>query len=107
MDVLYARAIRNRQPDMGITLYRRMGDLGLVERRIAPVVSVTTDLEVMKGYGLSLDTGADALVADGSMTRSNVDALVSALDEANAAGRFYAVATMHVVAGRVRDKSST
>jgi SAM-dependent methyltransferase len=101
MDVLYARAMRNRQNDMGVTLYRRMGELGLIERRVAPLVSATTDMEVMTGYGLKLEPAADALVADGTMTRSSVDALLSALREANAAGRFYAVAIMHIVAGRV------
>jgi ubiquinone/menaquinone biosynthesis C-methylase UbiE len=101
MDVLYARAMRNRQPDMGMTLYRRMGELGLSERRAAPVIGVTTDLDVLKGYGLRLEPAGDAVVADGTMTRSSVDGLLSALHEANRAGRFYAVATMHVVAGRV------
>jgi hypothetical protein len=101
MDVLFARALQNRQHDMGLTLYRRIGELGLVERRAAPVLLVNTDFELMKGYGLTLPPAADALVADGTLTKAHADALLSGLEEANAAGRFYCAGMMHVVAGRV------
>jgi SAM-dependent methyltransferase len=101
MDLLYARAMRSRQPDMGLTLYRRMGEIGLTERRGVPLVGPHTDLQVLKGYGLTLPPAADALVAEGLLTREHVDALLSGLEEANASGLFYGVAIMHVVAGRV------
>ena len=39
LEMLYARAVPNRQPDIGLTLYRRIGQLGLSERRLAPVAS--------------------------------------------------------------------
>ena len=101
MDLLYPRAMRSRQPDMGITLYRRMGELGLTERRAAPLLGVKTDFEVIKGYGLTLPPAADALVSEGTLTRARADALLSGLEEANATGRFYGVVVVHIVAGRV------
>jgi ubiquinone/menaquinone biosynthesis C-methylase UbiE len=101
MDLLFARALQNRQHDMGLTLYRRMGELGLTERRAAPVLIVNTDFELLKGYGLTLPPAADALVADGALSRARADALLSGLEDANAAGRFYCTGMMHVVAGRV------
>jgi SAM-dependent methyltransferase len=101
MDLLYARAQVVRQTDMGITLYRRMGELGLVERRAVPVLFLNTDFELLKGYGLTLPPAADALVAEGALTRARADALLSGLEAANAAGHFYCAGLMHVVAGRV------
>lgn len=101
MDLLYARAMQSRQPDMGITLYRRMGELGLTERRVEPVIAAFTDFEVVRGYGLMLPPAANALVAEGTLTRARADALLSGIEAANAAGRFYGAGLMHVVAGRV------
>ena len=101
MDLLYARAMRSRQPDMGLTLYRRMGQIGLTERRAVPLVGPNTEFQVLKGYGLTLPPAADALVADGLLTREHADALLSGLKEANGIGLFYGVTIVHVVAGRV------
>jgi SAM-dependent methyltransferase len=101
MHLLLVRARRSRHPGMGVTLYRRMGELGLIERRAVPLQTAQTDFEVLKGYGLTLPPAADALVADGTLTRQRADALLSGLEEANASGLFYSVTTMHVVAGRV------
>jgi SAM-dependent methyltransferase len=101
MNLLYARAQTMRQTDMGLTLYRRMGELGLIERRAAPVLSVNTDFELLKGYGLTLPPAADALVAEGALTRARADALLSGLEDANASGNFYCTGLMHVVAGSV------
>jgi SAM-dependent methyltransferase len=101
MDLLYARSLRVRQPDLGLTLYRRMAEIGLTDRRIAAFFSVNTDLEVLKGYGLTLAPAADALVAEGRLSRERADELLSGLEAANAAGRFYSVVNMHIVAARV------
>ena len=101
MQLVLVRARRSRHPGMGITLYRRMAELGLTERRVVPLVSAVTDLKVLKGYGLTLPPAADALVAEGTLTRARADALLSYLEEANAAGRFYGVMAMHVAAGRL------
>ena len=101
MDKLYARAMRQRQPHMGLTAYRRMGEIGLVDRRAEPVLAVIIDYDGLRNYGLALAPAADELVADGSFSRETVDALLAALDEAQASGRFYCTALMHVVAGRV------
>jgi len=101
MDLLYARSLRSRQPDVGLTLYRRMGELGLTERRATPLLGVLTDFEVLKGYGLALPPAADALVAEGRLSRQRADALLSGLAEANGAGRFYGIVVMHILAARV------
>lgn len=101
MDKLYSRAVRQRQPDMGLTAYRRMGEIGLVDRRADPVLALITDYDVLKNYGLTLAAAADELVADGGFSREAADALLAALDAAQASGRFYCAAMMHVVAGRV------
>ena len=37
MDLLFPRALHFRQADAGLTLYRRMGEVGLVERRARPM----------------------------------------------------------------------
>ena len=102
MDLLYARAMHMRQPDMGLTLYRRMSEVGLSEIQPVPMISVLTDLNVMKGYGLSLTPAAEALVAAGTFTKAHADDLLAALEQANEEGRFYCVGAMHVVSGRVR-----
>ena len=101
MDLVHARSLQIRQPDMGMTLYRRMGELGLIERRAEALIAVITDFEMMKALGLDLPRGADALVADGVLTRERTHSLLSSLEAANAAGRSYSVVAMHVVAGRV------
>jgi SAM-dependent methyltransferase len=102
LQLILVRARRSRQPGMGVTLYRRMGELAMIERRAVPIVSAVTNFEVLKGFGLTLAPAADSLVADGTLTRARADALLSYLEEANAADRFYGVAAMHVVAGRVQ-----
>jgi hypothetical protein len=99
MDLIHARAMRNRQPDMG-TLYRRIGEQGLTERRAAAVVGEFADFEILKGYGLDLPAAAASLVADGAITQARADAVLSSLEAANAAGQSYSVATIHVVGGR-------
>jgi SAM-dependent methyltransferase len=38
MDLLYARALHMRQPDIGLTLYRRMHELGLSDIRPVPII---------------------------------------------------------------------
>ena len=78
-----------------------MGEIGVSERRAAPVLGAFTDFE-MKGYGISLSPAADALVAEGVLTRARADALLTALERANEMGCYYSVGTMHIVAGRVQ-----
>jgi hypothetical protein len=78
-----------------------MAEIGLTERRVASIFSVNTDLEVLKGYGLTLAPAADALVTEGRLSRERADELQSGLEAADAAGRFYSVINMHIVAGRV------
>jgi SAM-dependent methyltransferase len=101
MDLFWARESQNRQPDVGLTLFRRFAEVGLVELRAAPVMGVITDLAVLKGYGLNLPRVADAVVADGLLAREQADALVRSLEDANASGRFYSAGLIHVVGGRV------
>ena len=101
MDLLYARALPMRHPDVGITLYRRMGQLGLGQRRALPVLNVSRKFEEMKMYGLDLPFAADALVADSLLTRPRADAFLANLESANSAGYYYCAALMHVVGGCV------
>lgn len=100
-DRLYPRALSLRQPDMGLTLYRRMGEVGLVDRRFKPVWGAITDFGILKAFGLDLQKGADALVAEGSMTRGQADRLLESIEKSQADGRFFAVFIYHVVSGRV------
>jgi SAM-dependent methyltransferase len=100
---LYQRSLAMQQPDMGMTIYRRMGEIGLTEVTPQPVLSVSTDPGTLRGYGLNLSLGADALVKDGRLQRSRADALIAKLDELHARGQYLAVGAYHVVSGRVPD----
>jgi hypothetical protein len=90
-----------RHPDIGITIYRRMGEIGLTEVTPQPVLSVSTDPGAIRGNGLNLSLGADALVKEGRLKRSRADALIAKLDELHALGQYLCVGAYHVVSGRV------
>jgi ubiquinone/menaquinone biosynthesis C-methylase UbiE len=98
---LYYRSLAMRHPDMGMTIYRRMGEIGLTEVTPQPVLSVSTDPGTLRGIGLDLSLGADALVKEGKLKRSRADALVAKLDELHAVGQYLSVGVYHVVSGRV------
>ncbi|MGN6360720.1 MAG: methyltransferase domain-containing protein [Thermomicrobiales bacterium] len=103
-DLLYRRAMNQRHPDMGLTLYRRLAEAGLVERRAALVVDIFTAIDTLRAYGVDLRPAAEALVAEGALEPGRAAALQAYLDEASAAGRVYFYGGFHVVAGQVPDR---
>ena len=100
-DLAFARALQMRQRDMGLTLYRRMGEIGLVERRYLPAWSIIEDFATLEMYGLHLEPAIAALAAERALPRDRLQAILPALNAANTAGRFYAAAAFHVVSGVV------
>lgn len=100
-ELVYRRALRFKQSDVGITLLRRFNEVGLVDRRFMPVTSVFTDFAAARMFGLQLETAVQELVAEGAMPQHRLAAVVPALDAASANHSFYSIATMHVVSGVV------
>ncbi len=100
-DLVYAKALSSRNKDMGRTLYRRFGELGLQKRRYMPVTAVITEFATFRMYGLRPEPAVEALIADGALSAERLNAIIPHLERASAAGTFYAVATFHVVAGVV------
>ena len=99
--LVYARANQTRQPDVGMTLYRRFGEAGLVDRKFAPLTMVLTDFARTRMHGLHLEPAVTALIAEGAMPADRLNAVVPALEKSTAVGNYYSVGTMHVVAGTV------
>jgi SAM-dependent methyltransferase len=99
-DLLWQRSLTGAQPDMGLTLYRRLADAGLADRRARPVTGAITELAVWRTYIADLRPTAEALVAEGQLTRERAEALLAYLNTADRDGRFYGCGVVHVVAGR-------
>ena len=100
-DLVYAKALPMRNKDIGLTLYRRFGELGLQQRKYMPVTAVITDFATFRMYGLRLEPAVEALIAEGALSADRLSAVVPQLDSASASGTYYSVATVHVVAGVV------
>ena len=102
-DLLYARWLtRIRQPDLGLTLYRRLAEAGMAERAVVPLVNHGTDIADLRVFGLDLRPAAEALVGEGRLARERAEAALDYLDAASRDGRFYAVTgAMYLAAGRV------
>lgn len=98
---VYRRALRPRQPDVGLTLNRRFAEAGLVARRFTPIVGLSTDFAVMRMYGLQLEPAVEALITEGQLPADRLRDVVPALERASAEGTYYAVGFMHVVSGRI------
>lgn len=102
LDLIYARNLRRtRQPDAGLTLHRRFAAVGLAEREVVPIVAATTDVALLRLYGLDLRPAAEALVGEGRLDRERVEAALAYLDDASRDGTFYATIAMCLAAGRV------
>ncbi|HEU5424682.1 MAG TPA: methyltransferase domain-containing protein [Nitrolancea sp.] len=101
LDLLRARSLGQRQPDAGLTLYRRLADAGLIGREVVPHPVPLTDLATLRLYGFTLQPGAAALVAEGQLTRERAETALAYLDEASAAGTFFACVTAFIGLGRV------
>lgn len=100
-DLLFAAALAIRQKDMGLTLYRRMGEVGLSNLRYLPVCAVINDFAMWGFFGLNLAPAVDALISASVLPAERLRNVLPALEEASAKGRFYSVAVIHVVAGTV------
>ena len=99
---VYLRSLTIRSGDVGLTLYRRFGQAGLVNRRCFPVAAVLSDITQSRTYGLQLEPAVDALLTENAMSAERLRAVVPALEAQSAAGNYCSVVTMHVVAGTVR-----
>lgn len=97
--LVYRRALRFKQSDVGLTLLRRFSDAGLTQRRFMPVTSVFTDFAAARMFGLQLETAVTELVAEGVMAPDRLAAVVPALEAASESHSYYSIATMHVVSG--------
>lgn len=100
-DLVYTAALTMRQKDMGLTLFRRMGEIGLVNLRYLPQFGVITDLATWSLYGLNLVPAVERLIEAKALPAERLRSIVPALEEANAKGRFYSTAVSHIVAGTV------
>jgi SAM-dependent methyltransferase len=100
-DVVYARAQKHRNVDMGLTLYRRFAEVGLMNRRYATVSVVIDDYSAWKMFGLDLDPEVESLASEGTIDPSRLAAILPALDSANESGRFYSAVTLHLASGVV------
>jgi hypothetical protein len=102
-DVVYARAQKHRNVDMGLTLYRRFAEVGLMNRRYATVSAVIDDYTDWKMFGLDLDAEVEMIASEGIIDPSRLAAILPALDSANESGRFYSAVTLHLSSGVVPD----
>ena len=100
-DVVFARAVKHCNVDMGLTLYRRFGEVGLMNRRYATVSAVIDDYTTWKMFGLDLDTEVESIASEGIIDPSRLAAILPALDSANESGRFYSAVTLHLASGVV------
>jgi ubiquinone/menaquinone biosynthesis C-methylase UbiE len=99
--MVFRSSVTAQTADAGLTLYRRFGEAGLVDRRCIPISVAVTDIAQSRVFGLRLEAGVEALLAKGVMQPERLKAVVPALEAQSAAGNYYSVATMHVVAGTV------
>lgn len=98
---VYARTLSMRNKNMGLTLYRRFGELGLQERRYLPATAVITDFAQFRMFGLKLERGVEALLNDGTFSPDRLNEVVPQLERTSTLGTFYSIGTVHVVAGIV------
>jgi ubiquinone/menaquinone biosynthesis C-methylase UbiE len=98
---VFLRSLTPQSADAGLTLYRRFGQAGLLNRRCFPVTVVLTDIAQSRTYGLKLESAVEALIAEGALAAERLKAVVPALEAQSAAGNYCSVATMHLVAGTV------
>ena len=102
LGALYARYVAHiRQPDAGLTLYRRFAEAGLMGRTVEPIPLPMTDVALPRVYGLDLGSAAEALVAEGRLDRARATAALAYLDDASRGGTFYARIEMVLATGRV------
>jgi ubiquinone/menaquinone biosynthesis C-methylase UbiE len=102
MTTLYAQHLKHiRQPDMGRTLYRRLGECGLVDRQVVPVVYPLSDFSVLRTYGFCPEDHLDAVAGDGSISRDRAIRAIDQLETASRDERFFTVVVGFAAAGIV------
>jgi len=100
--LVYLRALRLfRQPDLGLTLFRRFSEAGLIDLKFLPATAIFTDFATIRMYGLKLEPAVEALIAEKRLPFETLRAVIPALEQASAGGTYYSTAIMHVVAGTV------
>jgi len=100
IEILWRQLVTGtRQPDAGFELYRRMADVGLVERTLVPIVFIPTRFEelAVARYDSSIETA----VASGALEEARAREAVDGLRKASAEGRLAGMITVFVGAGRV------
>ncbi len=90
-----------RNPLMGLELNRRFAEAGLIQRVVTPVTFGGTDYAALVMFGFDLAIPAEALVAEGCMTRDHVDRILDHLAAASQDGSFFTYGTIVVAMGRV------
>ncbi|HET8627867.1 MAG TPA: methyltransferase domain-containing protein [Thermomicrobiales bacterium] len=101
-DLLKARVLsRVRQPDMGLTLWRRFAEAGLTDREAVPIVGPITDVALVRQIGVDLRSAAEELVAAGQLGRERADAALAYLDTASRDGEFFFYLALVLAFGRV------
>jgi SAM-dependent methyltransferase len=99
-DLVYLRALKQRQKDVGLTLRRRMSAVGLRPTVIGTVPFVFDQYSTLGLYGLDLVPIVDLLVAEGAMPAERLREVIPALEDSDRVGGYYAAGFMHVVGGR-------
>jgi SAM-dependent methyltransferase len=100
-DLVYERALGHRQNDMGLTLFRRMAQIGFVQLRYLPAWFVITDYTMLQLYGLQLKPAVEALMNERAFAAERLQAIIPTLESNNAIGQFYSTGVFHVVGGTV------
>lgn len=101
-DILYAAFLpRFRQPRMGRSLYRHLGEAGLVDRKITPIFSIHTDAGFLLQVGLDLTPMAEELVAAGMLSRERAEAALAHLESADRDDVFFMGGAYFIASGRV------
>lgn len=100
-DVVFRRALTHRNSDMGLRLFRLMGEVGLVRICHSNVSVVVEDFNAWRMYGLDLQPAVEQTAKEGTFSDGRLAALLPALEQASSKGHFYSTVTIHVVAGMV------
>ena len=102
LELLYSGFLtRFRQPRMGRSLYRHLGNAGLVERDVTLIPSFHTSAGFLQQVGLDLGSQVDAVVTDGSLSRERAEAAVAYIASAGEKGVYFSSGAYFIASGRV------
>jgi SAM-dependent methyltransferase len=100
-ELIYRRSLPMRQQDMGLTLYQRFAEVGLIDRQVTLVTATFDDIATMRTYSLDLEAAVEPLVTEGRIERERALAILAYLDAASRDGSFFAYGAFPIAAGRV------